>query len=158
MKNSRFLKIVLFVSGLIAMGIGGAILFVPELFHAANGIELGGSSSLLSEVRASGGALLAMGTLIMLGSFFAGLTFTSVVVSSLLYLSYGLSRILGMTVDGMPAEGLVQAAALELVIGLVCVFVYVISQRVCSGVKSRDDSAAWVRTGKVFTYSGENSD
>jgi hypothetical protein len=60
-----------------------------------------------------------------LGAFVDKLTFTSIVVSTLLYLSYGLSRILSMAIDGMPAEGLVQAAALEIVIGLVCVFVFV---------------------------------
>jgi len=129
MKKLRVLKTVLFFSGLIATGVGGAILLTPEAFHATNGIELGDSSSLLNEVRASGGALLTIGVLIMLGAFVAKLTFTSVVVSSLLYLSYGLSRILSMAVDGMPAPGLVQVAVLELVIGMVCVFAYAISRR-----------------------------
>ena len=139
MKSLRILKTVLFVSGLIAMGVGGAILFAPETFHANNGIELGNSISLLNEVRASGGALLTIGALIMLGAFVAKLTFSSVVVSSLLYLSYGSSRILSMAVDGMPAQGLVQVAVLELVIGLVCVFVYANSRRYLHVV---DDAAA----------------
>jgi len=130
MKNSSILKTVLFVSGLIAIGVGGAILIAPGTFYATNGIELGDNSSLLSEVRASGGALLSIGVLIMLGAFVAKLTFTSVVVSSLFYLSYGLSRILSMAVDGMPAQGIVQAAALELAIGLVCIFVYATSRRI----------------------------
>lgn len=39
-----------------------------------------------------------------------------------LYLSYGFSRILSTAIDGVPAEGLVQSTALEIVIGLVCVF------------------------------------
>ena len=130
MKNLRILKTVLFVSGLIAMGVGGAILFAPETFHANNGIELGDSISLLNEVRASGGALLTIGALIMLGAFVAKLTFSAVVVSSLLYLSYGSSRILSMAVDGMPAQGLVQVAVLELVIGLFCVFVYANSRHI----------------------------
>jgi hypothetical protein len=37
---------------------------------------------------------------------------SGVVVSALVYLSYGLSRILGMAIDGMPAQGLVQATVL----------------------------------------------
>ena len=49
----------------------------------------------------------------------------SIVVSALIYLSYGLSRILSMAMDGMPAEGLVQVAVLEIVTGLVCVFALV---------------------------------
>ncbi len=123
MKNSNVLKTILFVSGLIATGTGGAILFIPAEFFATNGIELGSNISLLSETRAPGGALLASGILIMSGAFVAKLSFTSTVVSALVFLSYGLSRILSIAIDGMPADGLVQAAGLEIVIGLACVFV-----------------------------------
>lgn len=122
MKNSKVLKTILFISGLILTGTGGAILFMPVAFYAINGIELAGNISLLNEIRAPGSALLVSGLLIMSGAFVAKLTFTSAVVSTLVYLSYGLSRILSMAIDGMPAEGLVQAAFLEIVIGLVCVF------------------------------------
>ena len=125
MKNSNVIKTVLIFSGLISSGIGGAILFNPVAFYATYGIELAGNISLFNEIRAPGGALMASGILIMLGAFVDKLTFTAVVVSTLLYLSYGLSRILSIAIDGMPAEGLVQAAALEIVIGLVCVFVLV---------------------------------
>ena len=123
MKNSKVLKTILFISGLILAGIGGAILFVPVAFHAtADGIVLGDDISLLNEIRAPGGALLASGILVMSGAFMAKLTFTSTVVSALLYLSYGLSRILSMAIDGMPAEELVQVAVIEIVVGLICVF------------------------------------
>jgi len=124
MKNSKVLKVVLFVSGLIAASVGGAILLMPGAFYASNGIDLGGNVSLLNEIRASGGLLLAVGILIISGSFIASLTFTAVVVASLLYLSYGLSRILSLTIDGMPSEGLVQAAALEIAIGVVCLWTF----------------------------------
>ncbi len=122
MKNSKVLKTILLISGLIMTGVGGAILFMPVAFHAGNGIDLGGNISLLSEVRAPGGALLASGILVMLGAFVTQLTFTSVVVSALIYLSYGISRILSLAIDGMPAEGLVQATVLEIIIGLLGVF------------------------------------
>lgn len=125
MKNSKVLKTILFMSGLIAAVIGGAILFIPVAFHATSGIVLGGDISLLNEVRAPGGALMVSGILIMLGAFVIRLTFTSTVVSGLLYLSYGLSRLVSMSIDGMPADELVQAAVIEIVIGLVCVFALV---------------------------------
>jgi len=125
MKNSNVTKTILIFSGLISSGVGGAILFDPVAFYATYDIELAGNISLFNEIRAPGGALLTSGILIMLGAFVDKLTFTSVVVSTLLYLSYGLSRILSMAIDGMPAEGLVQAAVLEIVLGLVCVFVLV---------------------------------
>ncbi|MDH3693124.1 MAG: DUF4345 domain-containing protein [Gammaproteobacteria bacterium] len=122
MKNSKVLKVILFISGLIATGVGAAILIMPVAFYATYDIELVGNTSLLNEIRAPGGSLLASGALIMLGAFVAKLTFTSAVVSTLLYLSYGLSRILSIGIDGIPAEGLVHAVVLEIIVGLVCVF------------------------------------
>lgn len=124
MKNSIVLKIILFISGLIAIGIGGTILTMPAAFYATNGINLEGNINLLNEIRASGGALLASGILIILGAFITKLTFTSTVISTLLYFSYGLSRILSIVLDGMPSEGLVQAVILELIIGLFCIFAF----------------------------------
>lgn len=121
MKNSKVLKVILFISGLIAIGTGATILTMPVAFYTASGINLNGDVSLLNEVRASGGALLACGLLITLGAFVVKLTFTSAVISSLLYLSYGLSRMMSMIIDGLPADTLIQAVILELVIGLVCV-------------------------------------
>ena len=122
MKNSKVLKAILVVAGLVASVIGSSIVTMPETFYETNGIELAGNVSLLNEIRAAGAALLAMGLFIISGAFVSRLTFTSTLVAALLYLSYGLSRILSMAIDGLPAEGLLQAAVLELVIGLVCVF------------------------------------
>ena len=126
MKNSKVLKTILIISGLIASGIGVAILFAPAAFYAIYGIELGSDVSLLNEIRAPGAALLASGILIISGAFVEKLAFTAVVVSTLLYLSYGLSRVMSIAIDGMPVEGLVQAAILEIIIGLACVFALVI--------------------------------
>jgi len=125
MKNSKVLKTLLIISGLIASGIGAAILFAPAAFYTTYGIELGRNVSLLNELKASGGALLASGILITSGAFVDKLTFTAAVVSTLLYLPYGLSRVMSIAIDGMPVEGLVQAAVLEIVIGLACIFALV---------------------------------
>lgn len=125
MQNSAMLKMILIVAGLIGASVGGAILFIPEAFHATTGIRLGGDVSLLNEMRASGGALLASGVFVMSGAWVPKLTFTSTTVAALLYLSYGLSRVLSMVVDGMPDPGLVQVAGVEIVIGTVCVFALV---------------------------------
>ncbi len=122
MQNSAVLKTILTVAGLIGAGVGGAILLIPEAFHATTGIRLSGDVSLLNEMRASGGALLASGVLVMSGAWIPKLAFTSAMVASMLYLSYGLSRVLSMVIDGMPDPGLVQVAGLEIVIGTVCVF------------------------------------
>jgi hypothetical protein len=122
MKNSKILRTILLISGLIATGIGGAIVFTPVAFFSTNGIDLAGNISLLSEIRAPGGTLFASGILIMLGAFVAKLTFTTIVISIIIYFSYGLSRILSMVIDGLPAEGLVMATFVEIIIGLVSIF------------------------------------
>ena len=125
MKKSRILKVILVISGLIAVIVGGAVLLTPKAFYSMSGIELGGSISLLNEIRAPGGALLVSGLLIMLGAFLNELAFTSIIVSTLLYLSYGSSRIVSMLIDGKPADALIQAAIVEIIIGLVCTFALV---------------------------------
>jgi len=122
MKNSLVLKIVLFIAGLILAGIGTAELFTPIGFHATSGIILGDDTNLMNEIRAPGGALLASGLLVIAGTLFAALTFTSTVVATTLYLSYGISRVYSMAVDGMPGLTLLQATGLEFAIGLICAF------------------------------------
>ena len=120
MKNSMVLKAILLISGLIAAGVGGVILLMPAAFYAGYGIDLGGNVSLLNEIRAPGGAMLAAGILVMAGAFVARLTFTATVLATVLYLAYGLSRVLSIAIDGLPVEDLVFATVLELVVGAVC--------------------------------------
>ena len=118
MKRSKALTTLLLVSGLIATGIGAATLFAPVAFLGTSSIDLGGQVNLLSEVRAPGGALLASGLLILLGIYARQFTFTSTVISVLMFLSYGIGRILSMAVDGMPAQEIAAATVLEMVIGV----------------------------------------
>ncbi|MCJ8290416.1 MAG: DUF4345 domain-containing protein [Crocinitomicaceae bacterium] len=115
MKN--LIKVLLVVSGLTGIIIGSGLLFAPVSFEASAGIDLGTNINLLSEVRAPGGALLVAGVLILLGAFMTKLAYTSVLLSSLIYLSYGFSRVFSMIVDGVPSESLVTATIVEIVVG-----------------------------------------
>ncbi len=121
MKNQRGLKAVLLISGVILIGIGIAILFAPRAMFFSYGVDLGGNTSLINEIRAPGGALLVGGMLILSGAFVAGMTFTSAVIAAFLYLSYGTSRVLSIIIDGVPAQEIVVATAVELAIGLIVV-------------------------------------
>ena len=125
MKPSRWSKIVLFIAGLIAAGVGASILLAPVAFNAASGITLGDNINLLNETRASGGALLASSILILCGVFIARLAYTAALISTVLYGGYGLSRLLSMALDGLPDAGLIQVTILELAIGFACLFVLV---------------------------------
>ena len=122
MKDSKVLKIILFISGLIAIGVGAAILFAPVAFYASSGITLGTDISILNEIRAGGGGIMVIGILIMSGAFIADLAFTSAITSMLMYLSYGASRIISFIVDGLPVDALIQVAVLEIIVGLVSFF------------------------------------
>lgn len=120
MKDSAILKVVLLASGLIAIGIAGAILFAPQAFYATYGIELGSDASLANELKAPSGALLAAGLLMLAGVFKSEFAFASTATAAAIYLTYGLSRLSSMVIDGLPNGALVGAASLELVIGAVC--------------------------------------
>lgn len=122
LKNTGVITTILVISGVIAVVVGAMFLFDPVAMYASVRIDVSEQVSLLSDLRATGGALFASGILIVAGAFLADLTFTAVVVSSLLYSGYGLSRIFAMAIDGKPAEVLVYVAVMEIVIGLVNVF------------------------------------
>ena len=108
------------ISGLIAVAIGIALLLAPAAMHGANGVELSPNASLLSEIRAPGGALLALGGLILSGAFIPRLRFSATLIAAAVYLSYGFARLLSIAVDGMPATGLIGATLTELVLGALC--------------------------------------
>lgn len=122
MKDLPLLKVVLLVSGIVAIGIACAILFAPEAFYATYGIELGSDANLANELKAPSGALLAAGLLILAGVFKSEFTFASTATAAVVYLSYGLSRLSSMAIDGFPNGALIAAASFELVIGTVCTF------------------------------------
>ncbi|MGD1906088.1 MAG: DUF4345 domain-containing protein [Leptolyngbyaceae cyanobacterium] len=122
MQPSKFLRVVLCVAGGIAAVIGALILSSPAAFYATNHIDLGNNASLLSEIRAPAGALFVYGLLIVTGAFVSQLTFTATLLATLLYLSYGFSRLAGMAIDGLPALSLVGSDAIEIGLGLLCLF------------------------------------
>ena len=110
----------LLISGLIAIGIGASILWTPVQFHAANGIQLGDDASLLSEIRAPGGALLALGFLMLVGTFSRSFLTASTSIAAVVFLAYGASRLFSIALDGAPGSGLIGAMVIELVIGSAC--------------------------------------
>lgn len=120
MKDSKVLKAILVISGLIGAAVGASLLFTPIALYASVGNDVTGMVSLLSDLRATGGSLLILGILIALGAFVARLAYTSTLLATVLYLSYGTARVYGFSIDGMPGDVIVQVTILELVIGLVC--------------------------------------
>ena len=96
------------------------ILISPVDFYAANDIALGANPSLRNELKAPAGFLLAAGTLVLAAVVVSSLVDTALLLAAVTYLSYAAARYASMLTDGMPAAGLVQAAALEAIIGFTC--------------------------------------
>ena len=120
LNGSYMVKLILLVSGLVAAGIAGTILLAPEVFYAGYGIEVGGDATLVNELKAPAGVLLVAGLLMFAGIFRTEFIMVSLTTASVVYLSYGLSRVVSMAMDGLPDAGLVIAAGIELGIGAVC--------------------------------------
>lgn len=119
---NRLTSIFLVFAALLLLAIGGTILLVPHTFYASDGIMLGNDPSLLSEIRAPGGLLASSGLLIFLGAFRTPLRSFAITLTVLVYGAFGLSRLVGFTLDGIPSNNLVMATGVELtvaVIGLV---------------------------------------
>lgn len=114
-------RILLIVSGLVAITIGAMLVLDPAGFHATNAIDLGGNVNLLSEVRAPGGALVASGILMLVGAFATHLTLAATTLGATVYLGYGLARVVSLAIDGAPSTNLVTAMAIELLLGALLV-------------------------------------
>ena len=132
MTTTLIKKAILLVAGLTAAAIAMAILFFPGAFYASYGIDVGSNVSLLNELKAPGIALAASGFFIATGAIVARLAPLSAFVAAFLYLCFGLSRLVSMALDGLPADGLVQAAGIELLLGLACIWVVVQQRRVAA--------------------------
>jgi len=118
MQYTRPLRALLIFAGLVAILVGVGGLFLPVAFQATGGVMLDGSTNLLNEMRASGGAVLACGLVVFAGAFVRPLAFAASLLATVLYLAYGLSRLFSMAVDGMPDATLAAIAVSELAIGL----------------------------------------
>ena len=118
MKNSKVLKTYLVLSGLLLSFIGSATLFMPVAIKAGAGIDIAGDINTLNDTRASAALILSIAVLSILGAFIKKITFTSSLMSFLLFLSLGIGRAISIVIDGMPVDGLVKATALEFILGI----------------------------------------
>lgn len=114
MKN-RFIAGYLILAGVILLFIGGSILAVPDSFFAGNGIALGDDANLRSEIRAPGALLAGAALVILAAAFRPTQRPAGVGLAILVYGSFGIARLISMTLDGMPSSGIIGAAILELV-------------------------------------------
>ncbi len=122
MKKSTVLKIILIIFGLLLTALGSWRLFDPITFFENSGLILSNDVGLLNEARATGGVVTGFGLLILSGAFIRKLSYTSIVAAIVLFLGFGIARLIGFVMDGNPEEALIQGIVFELVFGLLAVF------------------------------------
>ncbi|HKO51924.1 MAG TPA: DUF4345 domain-containing protein [Polyangiaceae bacterium] len=123
MSLSLAARLILGLAGIVACAIGSAILLFPLHFYAEVLPTGATSPSLLSDLRAAGAVVLAGGLVTLVGAFSDRFSVVAAWSSSSLYLSYGAARLLGWLLDGPPTPTWMWAAAVELALGLACVWV-----------------------------------
>jgi len=74
-------------------------------------------AGLLNEARGLGGAIIGFGLLILAGAFSRKLTFTSTVVAMILFLGFGIARVIGILLDGNPPAELMKGIVSEFIMG-----------------------------------------
>ncbi len=125
---SQIQNALLIVSGTLLIVIGVSIFLSPDKFYSSSNIDIGANVSLLNELKASAGFLLAAGLFINYSVFVKTYRDMALRLTVLIYLSYAVARAVSMVADGIPASGLVLATALEAAIGLGCLLVLLISR------------------------------
>ena len=121
MQLTRFQKLTLAIAGFTALAIGCFILLTPLAFYAGYGIELSADASLLSELRAPGAGLAALGAIMLAGLVRAAWTPFALVAALTVYLAFPAGRLVSLAVDGMPSANVLGALAIEVVIAALCI-------------------------------------
>ncbi|MDJ0941617.1 MAG: DUF4345 domain-containing protein [Woeseiaceae bacterium] len=125
--------LVLVPSALIAIAIALTILFAPDVFYSGYGIEVVGNATLANELKAPAGTLLIAGLLMFAGVFRRDLAVFSLATATVVYLSYGLSRVISIVLDGVPHSGMISAAGIELLVGAICLATLLQTRRANAG-------------------------
>ncbi|WP_075342384.1 DUF4345 domain-containing protein [Tenacibaculum agarivorans] len=128
MNSLKFLKIYLFVSGLLLSIIGTLTAFNPVKIKANEGIEIAGNASALNDVRSFGILLIATAILAFSGALKTFFTKTASIAIPLLFIALGVGRIISIILDGMPSDGMAKATVLEIILGTIGIALYSINK------------------------------
>jgi len=122
MKNSKVLKGILILIGINLVVLGSWRLLDPIGFFDFSGLLLSADAGLLNEARGTGGAIIGFGLLILLGAFKKKLAYTSTIVAVVLFLGFGIARVISVVLDGNPGEALYKGIIGEFVFGFLALF------------------------------------
>ncbi|MCF2876440.1 MULTISPECIES: DUF4345 domain-containing protein [unclassified Tenacibaculum] len=119
-----FKIITLALSGSLLLFVGIMRLSNPIKTYLKNsGVQLEEDANLLNEMRGVSGVMLLGGIIILLGTMVSELTFTSFVVAILIFLGFGIGRVLSIKFDGKPNKLIIQGLISEFILAslnLIC--------------------------------------
>ena len=113
--RQRRVRATLAVAGGVAVAVGTAIAVAPRSFIDIEGVP---TADLLSETRAPGAALGAVGFFVVVAAIRRRRLNAAALMATLIYLGYGLARTASLALDGQPSGTIIGATIIELAIGL----------------------------------------
>ena len=119
-----FTIIVLSLSGLLLTTLGLLRLTNPINTYSKNsGISLSNDVNLLNEIRGVSAITLCSGIIILSGAFLNQIRIYSLVLAIVIFVGIGIGRIVSLITDGKPNKKIIQALIVELVFGILNIFV-----------------------------------
>lgn len=118
---SILVKFYLFLSAVVLLLVGGMLSLAPEILYASSGQPLPETVMLRSDLRAGGVLLLASGLYVAAALLRSADLRTALQLSALIYLGYGMGRVLSIGFDGAPDAALLTVTAIEWALGLAAV-------------------------------------
>ena len=107
-------RLVLAAAGGLLGVIGGALIISPRQFLEMSEVSVGRDPGLMSEIAAPGGLLLITGAFMILGAVRLRFANPSLLTGAIVYGSYGLGRLVSLSLHGLPSQSLIIAMFLEL--------------------------------------------
>ncbi|BDX05788.1 DUF4345 domain-containing protein [Planctobacterium marinum] len=107
-------KTYLFFAGFVLLLVGFYIGLMPVdyLNQFFNNSQF--STEALSEMRGMGGTIFVFGFFILAGAFFKQIEYTSIIIAALIFASFSVFRLIGIIIDGIPAQSIFVALTIEL--------------------------------------------
>lgn len=122
MQKSRLITTVLLINAVAGVVVGSGLAFAPDWFQGLSEIEPSTDPSALSEIRGSGGVVLAATAFVIYALLRQRIQFTALAMVVVLNLGWGVGRIVALIADGAPHSSLLVVAAFELTVGSLALY------------------------------------
>lgn len=115
--STWFQRAVFGTAGVTAAAIGLAITFVPASFYASYGITLDPDPNLMSELRAPGANLAALGLIMIAGAVKSDWLPVARLLAITVFFAFAFGRLVSWGLDGAPGASVQAALVIELIFG-----------------------------------------